>query len=104
MTTASTMIRHALRAVMFAPVIMLAFAGTSTLSACASSRTDEPALIPRSVFFGNPDKAMVKVSPDGTKVYTANGPSGDVSVVDLSTGTVERKIATGGSPWGLAMK
>ena len=40
----------------------------------------------------------------GKKIYTANGPSGDVSVVDLATGTVERRIATGGSPWGLVVK
>jgi YVTN family beta-propeller protein len=46
----------------------------------------------------------IEVSADGTKVYTANGPSADVSIVDLPTGTVERQIATGGSPWGLAIK
>ena len=43
----------------------------------------------------------IAVSADGTKVYTANGPSADVSFVDLASGTVERRIATGGSPWGL---
>ena len=46
----------------------------------------------------------IDVSADGKKVYTANGPSADVSIVDLATGTVERRIATGGSPWGLAIK
>ena len=46
----------------------------------------------------------IDVSADGKKIYTANGPSADVSVVDLATGTVERRIATGGSPWGLVIK
>jgi len=32
---------------------------------------------------------------DGSKLYTANGPSGDVSIVDVATGKVEKKIATG---------
>jgi YVTN family beta-propeller protein len=43
------------------------------------------------------------VSADGTKLYTANGPSGDVSVIDLATGTVERRIDVGGSPWGVTL-
>ncbi len=46
----------------------------------------------------------IEVSADGTKVYTANGPSADVAFVDLPTGTVERRIATGGSPWGVAIR
>jgi len=43
----------------------------------------------------------IAVSADGRKLYTANGPSGDVSIVDLATGTVERRVAIGGSPWGV---
>lgn len=46
----------------------------------------------------------IDVSADGTKAYTANGPSGDVSVVDLVARKVERKISTGGSPWGLVRR
>lgn len=42
------------------------------------------------------------LSADGSRAYTANGPSGDVSVVDLGTGQVAARIATGGSPWGIA--
>ncbi|HYB34245.1 MAG TPA: cytochrome D1 domain-containing protein [Steroidobacteraceae bacterium] len=41
------------------------------------------------------------LSADGAKAYTANGPSGDVSVIDLTTGRVEARIAVGGSPWGI---
>ena len=43
----------------------------------------------------------VALSRDGTKAYTANGPSGDVSVVDLKSGKVEAQIPVGGSPWGI---
>jgi YVTN family beta-propeller protein len=45
----------------------------------------------------------IGVSPDGRKVYTANGPSDDVSVIDVATGTVDRRIAVGGRPWGLVV-
>jgi YVTN family beta-propeller protein len=46
----------------------------------------------------------IAVSADGRKLYTANGPSGDVSMIDVATGTVEKQISTGGSPWGVAVK
>ena len=45
----------------------------------------------------------IGVSPDGQTVYTANGPSGDVSVVDAASGRVIRRITLGGSPWGVAV-
>jgi YVTN family beta-propeller protein len=45
----------------------------------------------------------VALSRDGTKAYTANGPSGDVSVVDLKSGQVESRIQVGGSPWGVVL-
>ena len=45
----------------------------------------------------------IGISPDGRKLYTANGPSEDVSVIDIAGGTVERRIAVGGSPWGIAV-
>src|SRR5437773_10444431 len=43
----------------------------------------------------------VALSRDGEKAYTANGSSGDVSVIDLQSGRVETRIAVGGSPWGV---
>jgi YVTN family beta-propeller protein len=46
----------------------------------------------------------IALSGDGRKLYTANGPSGDVSVVDVARGTVERRILTGGSPWGVVVR
>ena len=41
------------------------------------------------------------MSRDGAKAYTANGPSGDVSVIDVPSGRVEARIQVGGSPWGI---
>jgi YVTN family beta-propeller protein len=41
------------------------------------------------------------LSPDGKTLYTANGPSNDISVVDLATQTVVKKIKVGDSPWGV---
>jgi YVTN family beta-propeller protein len=45
----------------------------------------------------------IALSHDGLKAYTANGPGGDVSVVDLKSGHVDAQIAVGGSPWGVAV-
>jgi YVTN family beta-propeller protein len=45
----------------------------------------------------------IALSHDGLKAYTANGPSGDISVVDLKSGHVDAQIAVGGSPWGIAV-
>ncbi len=42
-------------------------------------------------------------SRDGKRLYTANGPSNDVSIVDLATGKVEKRIKVGGLPWGVAV-
>jgi YVTN family beta-propeller protein len=46
----------------------------------------------------------VEISPDGKRLYTANGPSGDVSVVDAETMTVVGTVTAGRSPWGVAIK
>ena len=45
----------------------------------------------------------IGINADGTKLFTANGPAGDVSIVDVATGAVERRISLGGSPWGIAV-
>jgi YVTN family beta-propeller protein len=41
--------------------------------------------------------------PDGRTVYTANGPSNDVSVVDVTTKQVTKRIKVGERPWGVAV-
>jgi YVTN family beta-propeller protein len=42
-------------------------------------------------------------SADGTRLYTANGTSSDLSIVSLATGNVDRRVYVGGLPWGVAM-
>ena len=40
-------------------------------------------------------------SPDGKTLFTANGPSKDISVVDVASRAVTKKIKVSGSPWGV---
>jgi YVTN family beta-propeller protein len=44
----------------------------------------------------------IAVSPDGKTVYTANGPSNDVSIVDIAAKQVTKKVPVGRGPWGVA--
>jgi YVTN family beta-propeller protein len=43
------------------------------------------------------------LSPDEKRLYTANGNSGDVSVIDLVRHEVVKSIAVGRGPWGVAV-
>jgi YVTN family beta-propeller protein len=43
----------------------------------------------------------IALSQGGRWLYTANGPSDDVSVIDTSTLRVIRNIRVGRSPWGV---
>ena len=43
------------------------------------------------------------ISADGQTLFTANGPSNDVSIIDLATRKVTKKIPAGDGPWGLAL-
>ena len=45
----------------------------------------------------------IAISPDGQKLYTANGLSNDVSVIDASTNKVVATIKAGDGPWGIAL-
>jgi YVTN family beta-propeller protein len=45
----------------------------------------------------------IALSPDGSRLYTANGPSNDVSVLDTATLKVIAKVPVGKSPWGVAV-
>ena len=45
----------------------------------------------------------IALTPDGRKLYTANGPSNDVSVVDTEKLQVIKKIPVGKIPWGVAI-
>ena len=44
----------------------------------------------------------IAVSADGKSIYTANGPSDDVSVIDVETRRVTQRIPVGRGPWGAA--
>lgn len=43
------------------------------------------------------------MSADGRFIYTANGPSNDVSVVDTASMTTLKRIPVGNSPWGVVL-
>src|SRR5436190_13131897 len=44
----------------------------------------------------------IALDPSGSKLYTANGASNDVSVVDLKSRKELRRIKVGDGPWGIA--
>jgi YVTN family beta-propeller protein len=45
----------------------------------------------------------IALTPDGRKLYTANGVSNDVSVVDTATNKVIATVKAGDGPWGIAL-
>lgn len=45
----------------------------------------------------------IALSADGHYLYTANGPSNDVSVVDTRTLVEVKRIVVGSSPWGIVL-
>lgn len=45
----------------------------------------------------------IGVSRDGKRIYTANGPGNDVSIVDAQRGVVLGRIPVGSLPWGIAV-
>jgi YVTN family beta-propeller protein len=45
----------------------------------------------------------IALDPSGTKLYTANGASNDVSVVDLKSRKELGRIKAGDGPWGIAI-
>ncbi len=43
------------------------------------------------------------VSPDGRRIFSANGPSNDVSVIDADSFKVIATIPVAKGPWGVAV-
>ena len=43
-------------------------------------------------------------SPDEKRLYTTNGISNDLSVIDLERNRVIKSIPVGGAPWGVVVK
>ncbi len=64
------------------------------LGACATINAGEQPLIPREVFFGNPDRAMVTVSPDGTRLAYLAPLNGVLNVWVQKIGDDEAKAVT----------
>jgi YVTN family beta-propeller protein len=46
----------------------------------------------------------IAITPDNKKLYTANGLSNDVSVIDTATNKVITTIKAGDGPWGVVIK
>ena len=44
----------------------------------------------------------IGLAADGATLVTANGPSGDVSLISRASGKVVRKLNVGQGPWGVA--
>ena len=73
-------------------------------AAARSSRsTPRPTRSPRTVPYVGARPWGIGITPDGQTLYTANGPSNDVSVIDVPTLTVKGRIKAGESPWGIAI-
>ena len=45
----------------------------------------------------------IAMSRNGERLYTANGPSDDVSILDRARGQVRARVPVGGSPWGVVV-
>ena len=45
----------------------------------------------------------IALDPSGSKLYTANGASNDISVVDLKSRKELGRIKAGDGPWGIAI-
>ncbi|MEL7415194.1 MAG: hypothetical protein AAGJ92_04790, partial [Pseudomonadota bacterium] len=43
-------------------------------------------------------------SPDGSQLFTTNGVSGDVTVIDVASRKPIKTIKVGRFPWGAAMR
>jgi len=46
----------------------------------------------------------VGLTPDGRKLYSANGLSNDVSVIDTASRRVIKTIKAGEGPWGIVVR
>ena len=45
----------------------------------------------------------IAISADGKKLYTANGASNDVAIIDIASKKVEARVAVPGAPWGVVL-
>ena len=52
----------------------------------------------------NNNGGLMAITPDGSKLYVANGRSGTVSVIDAISNRKLRDIAVGELPWGVVIR
>jgi YVTN family beta-propeller protein len=45
----------------------------------------------------------MELSPDGATLYTANGLTNDLTIIDVATLKAERSVPVGRLPWGIAL-
>jgi len=43
----------------------------------------------------------VAIDSSGKRLFTANGSSDDLSIIDVASGKVESRVQVGGLPWGV---
>lgn len=43
----------------------------------------------------------ITLGANGDKIFTANGPSDDLAVIDTTSGEVQQRVKIGGLPWGV---
>jgi YVTN family beta-propeller protein len=46
----------------------------------------------------------MELSTDGTKLYSANGLTNDLTVIDVKSLKAEKSVPVGRLPWGIAIK
>jgi dipeptidyl aminopeptidase/acylaminoacyl peptidase len=75
--------------------VLLSLLSLLLLSRVAAAADAQPALIPRDLIFGNPDKANPQISPDGTRLaYVAADPQGVLQVWVKSIAKDDAKAVT----------
>jgi YVTN family beta-propeller protein len=43
----------------------------------------------------------IAIDAEGKRLFTANGSSDDLSIVDIASGKVTQRVKVGGLPWGV---
>ena len=83
---------------------LTALAAVLALSSPALAEKLTPERIFADPGLSGPTAKGVALSPDGTKLYTANGLTNDLTQVDVASLKPERSVPVGRLPWGVAIK
>jgi serine/threonine-protein kinase len=63
--------------------------------------TDGPSLLAEVACGGRP--WGVALGAEGRRLYSPDGPSGDVAIVDTATAAVTARVPTGKGPWAVVV-